>query len=114
MAAQYGCARFIGNSGRVYYKDLYFDDTAGNRVNWDSGSGAGTATATDLSFKEDVILASIALAAATGQTKTQVLVNETPTGDIIRNSLHLVSVTNRPGLGVPVQRGLRIALVQLA
>lgn len=114
MAAQYGCARFVGQSGRIYYKDLYFDDTAGNRVNFDSGSGAGAATATDLSFKEDVALTSLVLAAATAQTKTQILVNETPTGDIVRNSLHLVSVTNRPALGVPIQKGLRVALVQLA
>lgn len=114
MAASYGCARFLGKSGRIYYKDIYLDDTAGNRVNFDSGSGAGAATATDLSFKEDVVLGSICIASATGQTKTQVLVNETPTGDIIRNSLHLASVTNRPALGVPIARGLRVAMVQLA
>lgn len=113
MAASYGCARFIGK-GRVYYKDIYLDDTAGNRVNFDSGSGAGSASATDLVFREDVLLASVCIASATGQTKTQVLVNETPTGDIIRNALHLASVTNRPALGVPIKAGLRLAMVQLA
>lgn len=114
MAAQYGCFVFIGKSGRVYYKDAYHTDSAGAKVRLDSGSGASSSSAEDISFPEAVALIDVAIAAATGQTKTQLLINETPTGDICRNSLHLVSVTNRPSLGLPISTGARFSAVQLA
>lgn len=119
MAAQYGTAQFLAVQGRggiqkTYTRDLYFDDTAGNPVRWDSGAGATATSETSWTPSEPILLLDVCLAAATGQTKTQVNRDNQPTGNILRNSLHLASVVVRPQLRIPYGAGQRIAMVQLA
>jgi len=115
MAAQYGCAVFVLPGGVTMEKDLYFDDTAGNPVRWDGGSGA-TATS-DTGFQIPVngtTLIDIVLAAATAQTKTQVNRDNTPTGNMLRNSIHLASVVTRPPMRVTFNAGQKCTLYQVA
>lgn len=114
MAAQYGEATLSMQGGVKLVKQLYFDDTAGNRVNWDTGNGASGASGEEFEAPADCLLTAICIAAATGQTKTQVIKNNSGTGQILLNALHLASVTSRPSLGTPYKRGDKISLVQLA
>ena len=114
MAAQSGAIIIQGASGRRYYKNIYFDDTATNLVRFDAGAGAGAATPDFLAIKENSYIRDIILAAATGQTKTQICVNDNGTGDILLNALHLVSVTSRPVLGTPLPAGSKLTMIQLA
>lgn len=115
MAASYACATFQGmKTGRIYYKDAYLDDGAGNKVRWDNGSGAGAATDTYVKFSENVVLTDLCIVAATAQTKTQLISNGSPTGDIIRNSIHLSTITFRPRLATPFIAGSEIGAIQLA
>lgn len=114
MAAQKGNARFVGMSGTVYNKAVYFDDTAGNPVRFDGGSGASTTSPTSVQFGEAVALTDVVLAAATGQTQTQLCRDDVPTGDILLNALHLAAVTTRPPLATPYAPGQRITMIQLA
>lgn len=114
MAAQSGCAIFKGNSGRGYAKNIYADDTAGNAIRWDGGAGAGATSSTEWFAPEPVRLVDFCLAAATGQTRSQINQNDKGTGDILLNALHLVSVTNRPVPGTMFAGGSKITIIQLA
>lgn len=115
MASSYGSAVFRGlRTGMTYYKDIYLDDTAGNLVRWDAGSGANATSATEWVAPEPVALVDFCIASATGQTKTQLIRNQIPTGDILRNALQLSTVTYRPVLRVPFQGGVKIQAIQLA
>lgn len=114
MAAQTGAAIFHAGGGRVYYKEIYFDDTAGNLVRWDAGSGAGAATPDSWIAPEAMTLHEVVLAAATGQTQTQINRNDNGTGNILLNALHLASVTFRPRLGVVYPAGSKVTMLQLA
>lgn len=114
MAAQYGAAVFvIGN--KTLEKDIYFDDSAGNPVRWDAGSGASATSDTAFQIPSTgAVLVDVVLAAATGQTKTQVNQDNTPTGNMLRNSVHLVSVNTRPPMRIPFSPGTKCALYQIA
>jgi len=114
MAAQYGTAYFKSRSGRSITKDIYFNDTANALVNWDNGAGSGAATPTDWTAPELMVLKDLVIAAATGQTKTQIVRNGVPTGDMLRNAVHLAAVTTRPALTIFFGPGDRISLIQLA
>jgi len=114
MAAQYGCMIAVGNSGRKYYKDLYLSDSAGAFANFDSGSGAASTSDNKWLAPENIMIYDVCLAAATGQTKTSVVVNGVNEGTILRNSLHLASVSFRPALAIPVASGAQIQLSQMA
>lgn len=114
MAASYGSALFKGRSGRTYYKDIYLDDTANNPVRWDAGNGASATSETSWLAPEDVVLLDVVIVAATGQTKTSIQGNGMQTGDILRNSVQLSTITFRPTLMVPFRAGTRVSMVQLA
>ncbi len=114
MAASYGSAIFVGASRRRYYKDVYLDDVAGAAVRWDAGAGASATSDTFMLPPENVVLIDVIIASATGQTKTQICRDNVPTGDILRNSLHLAAVVTRPGLSIPFGRGQKISMLQLA
>lgn len=114
MAAQYGTAYFKTRSGRSIIKDIYFNDTNAALVNWDNGAGAGAATPTDWSAPELMVLKDLVLAAALATpTKTQLCRNGVPTGDMLRNAVHLASVVTRPALTVFFAQGDRISFIQL-
>ena len=112
MAAQSGSMVLAGHSPAEI--GIYFDDTAGNMVRYDAGSGAGAATPTDFIPAMNCVLHDIVLAAATGQTKTQINVAGRPVGSVILNALHLASVTTRPKLNIPVRKGQKLEMIQLA
>lgn len=114
MAAQKGNARFIGASGVVYNKAVYLDDTAGNPVRWDGGGGASATSPTSVQFGEPTALTDLVLAAATGQTQTQICRDDVPTGDILLNALQLASVVTRPPLATPFGAYQRVTMIQLA
>lgn len=113
MAAQTGEAVFQTPNGRIV-KEVYFDDTAGNAVRWDGGSGAGAASPTEWITPYSVKLVDLVLAAATGQTQTQINRNDQGTGQILLNALHLVAVTFRPVLGTNFAKGDKITMIQIA
>lgn len=114
MAAQYGAATFVGRGGNSFSVDLYCDDTAGNPVRWDGGSGASATSPTFWTAPSDCIMIDFVLAAATGQTKTQINRNNLSTGNILRNSVYLASITTRPPLRVPYMAGNQVTATQLA
>lgn len=114
MAAQSGVIIFRGASGRGYAKNVYFDDTAGNLINWDGGAGASATSPENWTAPENCRMVDFCLAAATGQTKTQININDKGTGDILLNAVHLVSVTNRPMPGVVIPAGAKVTAIQLA
>lgn len=113
MAAQSGTIIF--RSGRGFkYLNCYFDDTAGNKVRFDDGAGAGAATSPEYKPPFGGVIADVVLAAATGQTKSQININGVPVGTILLNALHLASVTSRPPVGVGFLPGAKIEIIQLA
>lgn len=112
MAAQSGSIVLAGHSPAEI--GIYFDDTAGAKVRYDDGAGAGAATSTEFIPARNCVLVDLVLAAATGQTKTQINVGGKPVGSVVLNSIHLASVTNRPRVNVPIPRGVKLELIQLA
>lgn len=115
MAAQKGVLVLIGRSGRRYSKQLYFDDTAAHQVNFDSGVGASATSENFFNISpEDMTIIDLILAAATGQTQTQVVRNNVGTGDYLLNSVQLASVATRTPLAIPLRTGDKLALIQVA
>lgn len=114
MAAQNGIFRFIGNSGRTYNVSAYFDDTANDLVKFDLAAKAAAASPDYWQPNEPCVLRDVILAAATGQTSTQILANGQPTGDVLLNAVQLASITTRPMLNLPFGPGLRVSAKQLA
>lgn len=122
MAAtpQYGTMTFVSalsnRAGlrRTYIKDVYLNDVANNPVRFDGGNGAGTATPTELTFPEPVILVDYSQVTGTvDTTKLQLTRNGMPTGDILRYTIHLTSLNNRPRLSIGVGAGVRFGSNQL-
>jgi len=114
MAATQGTATFIGASGRTYTKDLYLDDVAGAPVNFDSGAGASATSDTYTSIPEQCYLADVAIVTGAAQTKISVIRNGVPTGNLLRQTLHLNTLAFRPALRIPFLGMDSITLVQLA
>lgn len=113
MAAQSGTI-ILRHPRGFKYLNTYFDDTAGAKVRYDDGAGAGAATSPEYRPPFNGVITDVVLAAATGQTKTQINIDNVPVGTILLNALHLVSVTSRPPVGVPFRAGSKIELIQLA
>lgn len=114
MAAQYGSVTLVMGRGDVRQVDAYFDDTAGNPVRFDGGGGASATSPTFYTVPRNCIVTDVVLAAATGQTKTQINRNNQPTGNILRNSVHLASVVTRPALRIMFAAGSNLSMTQLA
>lgn len=114
MAAQYGTVVLVTAMGNKSV-DAYFDDTAGNPVRFDGGSGASATSPDSYSIPGGGgVIVDVILAAATGQTKTQINKNNQATGVILRNSLHLASVVTRPQLMLSYRAGDQLTMTQLA
>ena len=117
MAAtpQFGSMLFIGRSGRRYAKDIYLSDVANAAVRFDAGLGAGAATETSWTAPEPVLLQDYAQVTGTADTtKIALTRNGVPTGDILRYTVHLTSLNNRPFMQVPFLAGDKIGANQLA
>jgi hypothetical protein len=115
MAATNGTMSFMGLATRqTYTKDIYLSDTAGGLINWDAGTGAAAATPTSWRVPEPMVLRDLAVVTGAAQTKIQITRNGVPTGDMLRQTLHLNTLANRPVLNVAFNRGDEIAGIQLA
>lgn len=114
MAAQSGIFTFKGKSGMRYSLSAYFDDTANAPVRFSAAGKAGATSAQDWTPPEVVALTDVILAAATGQTQTQLLRNGQPTGDVLLNAVQLASITFRPPLAVLYSPLTRVSAIQLA
>lgn len=115
MAATNGTVVFYGVlSKKSYIKDVYLSDTANTPINWDAGIGASATSPTEVSFPEPVILADFAVVTGAAQTKMQLSRGGVPTGDMLRHSLHLNTLTNRPRLVIGISRGVRLSAIQIA
>lgn len=114
MAAQNGVFHFVGRSRATYSVSAYFDDSSGNPVRFSQAGKAGATSPTDWTPCEPVILVDVCLAAASGQTTTQLVRNGQPTGDIILNAMHLASITTRPHLTIGFNPTNKVGAFQLA
>jgi len=114
MAAQNAVFKFRGASGRSYNISAYLDDTATHLVTFDQTEKATASSPDYWQPPEVVVLQDVCIAAASGQTSTQLLVNGMGTGDVLLNAIHLASITNRPGLSIPYSPSNRVGAKQLA
>lgn len=114
MAAQSAIFQFKGRSGMTYTLSAYLDDTAGNPVRFNQAGKAGATSPTEWTPPEPVALKDVIIAAATGQTTTQLVRNGQPTGDILLNAAHLASVTFRPALSVVYTPIAKVGAYQIA
>lgn len=118
MAAtpQYATMVFFGRrSGMTYSKDAYLSDVAAALMRFDAGSGASSTSETNWTAPEPLTLVDFSI--VTGMvdtTKAQLTKNGIPTGDILRYSIHLTSLNNRPRLNIPFFPGDKISAIQLA
>lgn len=118
MAAtpQYGTMKFIGLvTGQTYTKDIYLSDVANARVRWDGGLGASSTSPEFFTPPEPVVMQDYAQVTGTADTtKLQVCRAGVPTGDILRYTIHLTTLNNRPALNIVFAAGQDISANQLA
>ncbi len=118
MAAtpQYGTMFFVGHTtGKTYSTDVYVSDVAGGKVTFDEGAGAGAATADFITFNEPVTLTDFAMITGTADTeKIRAVSGGSPTRHVLRYSIHLNTLNNRPPLKISFQAGQRISFFQIA
>ncbi len=112
MAAQFVSLGILGGN-QAYPQLAYLDDADGSLANMDSGSTPSANTLEEALIKDNITITDICIAAATGQTKTTILVNGTRVGQIL-NANHLASVTNRPYVGIRIGAGSKLSLEQNA
>ena len=113
MAATAGTAIFaLGR--RTVICDLYLDDVAGAKVNWDDGGGAGATTRTGWIPPGQVVLIDLAIVTGAAQTRLQPGVGGNPTGDMLRHVVQVDTSSGRPKLAIPFPAGREITLLQLA
>ena len=115
-APQYGSIQLHGvRTKKTYAKDVYFSDVAGGALRWDDGAGAGATSGEAWRAPEPVILMDLSVVTGlTDTTKLQLTRNGVPTGDILRYSIHLTTLNNRPRLGIIFGQGDEITGLQLA
>lgn len=114
MAAQNGVANFRGKSGQTYSLSFYLDDTAGAPVRMSQAGKAAATSPTEWTPPEPVVLFDVIIAAASGQTTTQIVRNGQPTGDYLLNAVHLAAITFRPPLSIVFNQVNKFGAYQLA
>lgn len=118
MAAtpQYGTMLFRGrSSGQLYPIDVYISDVAAAAVRFDGGAGAGAASETFVTFSEPVILEDFAIITGTADTeKIRLTAGGKPLQHVLRYSIHLNTLNNRPKLNIPFLMNTRISGLQVA
>jgi len=118
MAAtpQYGTFVFRGTrTGTTYIKDIYISDVANALVTFDGGGGAGASSPDFTTFPEPVVLEDYSQVTGTADTtKIRIVANGTPTGHILRYTIHLTSLNNRPRLAIGFRAHTRVQAIQLA
>jgi len=104
-----------GNLGRVYNIDAYVSDVSSTLLRWDSGAGASSTSETFWTAPGPVALADYSMINGTADTqKLQITRNGVPTGNILRYSIHLTTLNNRPRLNIRFMRGDKVGAIQLA
>jgi len=102
-------------SGKSYLVDFYVSDVDGALVKFDAGAGASSSSPEFYTFPEDVVIKDISIESGTADTtKMRLVVNGKPTSHIIRYSVHLTSLNNRPELQIGVRQGSMVQFIQLA
>lgn len=118
MAAtpQYGSMQLVGlRSRKTYSKDIYLSDVVDALVRWDAGSGASATSDTNWRAPEQIVLIDYSQVTGTADTtKLQLTRNGVPTGDMLRYTIHLTSLNNRPRLGIVFNPGDNIGAIQKA
>lgn len=118
MAAtpQYGTMVFKGlRTGKTYVKDIYVSDVANALLTFDVGAGAGASSPDFITFPEDVILTDYSQVTGTADTtKIRLTRDGIPSGNLLRYTIHLTSLNNRPVLAFGVKAGSRFSAIQLA
>lgn len=113
MVATAGMAIFAAGK-RTILKDLYLDDVAGAKVNWDDGAGAGAATREGWIPPVGVVLIDLAIVTGAAQTRLQLGVGGNPTGDILRHVIQVDTSPGRPKLAIALPPNREITFLQLA
>lgn len=115
-APQYFTMKFLGlATGQTYVKDGYFSDVANGLARFDGGIGASATSPDWLTFPEPVVLQDYSVVTGlTDTTKCLLTLDGRPTGDILRASIHLTTLANRPALNILVAAGVKFGAIQLA
>lgn len=115
-APQYGMMTFMRRNGETFSLDIYHSDVANAQANFDSGSGAGTASLTYWKVLADCVLIDYAL--TTGMTDTKAIVLTVDGATLPAMRLRFVPFVNtsnaRPKLAVPLRAGTNLGAIQVA
>lgn len=106
----------LQGAGGQSVKDAYVSDVAGALVRFTDGVNvAGSGSPTEYTFNSDGYIADISIATGlVDTTAASIVLNGTPTGNIIRWANFVNTLTNRTRPGVSFKRGDRLTIVQLA
>ena len=113
MAATAGTAIFAVGRATIL-KDLYLDDVAGGKVNWDDGGGAAAGTREGWIPPAAVVLIDLIIVTGAAQTRLSLAVGGNPTGNMLRHVVQVDTSPGRPKLAIPCPAGREITLLQLA
>jgi len=115
-APQYGTLIFKGlQTGKTYSVDIYVSDVANALVHFDGGAGAGASSPTHWIPPEDVALIDYAQVTGTSDTtKIRLIRNGKPTSQVLRYSMFLTTLNNRPPLNIGFRQGTQVSAIQLA
>lgn len=112
---QYACFIFRGKSGKSYSVDAYVSDVNAARINWDGGSGAGTASPTFWKPPENVILEDYSMTTGTADTeKIRLVANGRPLMQVLRYVPHVSTAANRPKLAIGFTANTEISAFQIS
>ena len=113
-APQYGTMIFRGTSGATYVKDVYISDVNGAPIRFDSGAGASATSQDFTKFPEDVYLVDFSVVTGlTDTTKIRLTGNGSPSGYLLRYSIHVTTIATRPALAIGVNSGSNYSAIQL-
>lgn len=117
MAATPQSCTFIlrAMNGSTKALDAYVSDVANASVRFDSGAGSSSTSDTFWIAPVDCIIEDFAMVTGTADTtRIQVVKNAVSTGQILRYTVHLTSLNNRPRLAIPLKAGDKLSATQLA
>jgi hypothetical protein len=115
MAATNGTFIFTGlRTRKSYIVDVYLDDVADALMNWDGGAGATATSPEEWRPPEPVVLTDVAIVTGAAQTKLQLTRNNQPTGDMLRQTMHLNTLAFRPRLAIGFGQGSIVRAIQKA
>lgn len=114
MAATAGTIFAKGmRTGTTYAIDVYVPDAVADVLRFDSGAGAGSTSAVDYAFPEDVVIYDASFAAAPTATRVRITGNGVPSANTIRYGSYAYNLNNRPLMNIKVKAGTRIGGVNL-